>query len=88
MASRIEIYEKISGKLLQHEEWWFLVPGKDGTRHVMLERYSIDPGRKAPAKVVRRKIPVEKVLARGDDVAEALQSVLQYQPGARPLSRK
>jgi hypothetical protein len=81
MPNRIKIYEKTTGPLLQHEEWWFLVPGTDGgATHVMVEHYSINPSSKAPATIVRRKLPVDEVLAQADEVADALQAALDTGP--------
>ncbi len=80
MSNCIKIHEKVSGSLLQHEEWWFLVSTRDGRRYVMMERYSIDPGSKKPAKTIKKRMTIEEVLSQGDEAADALKVALETEP--------
>ncbi len=80
MSNCIKIHERVSGSVLQHEEWWFLVSTSDGKRYVMVERHSIDPGSKEPAKTVKKSMTIEEVLSQGDELAAVLRAALETEP--------
>lgn len=76
MSRCLKIHTLVCGKYLEREESWSLCVDDRGDRKVVLEWFEIEPFSKAPAKEGRDCLPLESVLARGDELARKLRDVL------------